>query len=746
MSQIGAGESTIAIEEEQPQVPQIEGVPTTTVLALGVALRGPVGKATPIDSYEDFLRIFGGDTGNGFLSHAVRGFYAEGGQSSRMYVSRVVHHSNVEDPDTKTSAAGTVDIDTDDVLPSAATVVGLNVGPFDLEPGDTLLLAVDGNSALTATFNATAASRNSGGAGPFALSNGQTLTLKVDGGSLQTITFSTSEFANIGAATRAEVVAVLNAQLRYARASDITTNVKIASDVRGTSSSLEIVGGTANSALSFALGTATGTGNVADIDEVTVAEVKTIVEAAVATCTVSNAGGAARFTSNTTGGSSSIQVTAASTADDELGVDNAVHTGSTGAAQPTLTIDAKYDGAYSDKVSVKVLAATNGVAEAFDFQVINDGVVTAYPNLTMDPDADRFALTVLNDATTGSPLVELVDLGLVGTALQRRPANGTYGPLEGGDDGLASLGDNDFVGTEVGQTGLYSFDGITEGAILICPDRATPVVHNSMITYCEVHREGSIFAILDPPASLSATQMVEYVKSTALLLQSSEFAAIYWPRVLVQNPNTAIYGNAATITVPPSGIIAGVYARNDSKAGGVYTQPAGVNEGRMLTVQGFETEEQQNPKRRALVFPNRINPLTADNGIAPYVDGARTLKSNGNWASVGQRRGVIFIEQSIKGRNGGGLQFARHKNNTVSLRRQCQRATERFLEEQIPLGAFKSTNPAQAFFVDFGEALNPPNLVSKGRMRARIGLATNAPAEFISLLFSEDTRSEAQTQ
>lgn len=43
-----------------------------------------------------------------------------------------------------------------------------------------------------------------------------------------------------------------------------------------------------------------------------------------------------------------------------------------------------------------------------------------------------------------------------------------------------------------------------------------------------------------------------------------------------------------------------------------------------------------------------------------YIDGLRTLKGNGNFPYVAERRGVIFIERSLK----QGLQFARHKNNT----------------------------------------------------------------------------------
>src|SRR5690606_14719760 len=116
----------------------------------------------------------------------------------------------------------------------------------DLEPGDTLAVAVDGGAPATATFDATPAARETGNAEPFALADGQTLTVAIDGGPVQLITFLASEFAALGAATAAEVAAVINAKIAGAKAA-VTgggTRVTITSDRRGTSSSVEITGGT----------------------------------------------------------------------------------------------------------------------------------------------------------------------------------------------------------------------------------------------------------------------------------------------------------------------------------------------------------------------------------------------------------------------------------------------------------------------------------------------------------------------
>jgi hypothetical protein len=735
MSQAGTGASKITIEEEDPKLIQIQGVPTAVPGFLGVSEKGPVGVATLLTAHEDYVKIFGDDVANGKLSHLVRGFFGEGGQ--QCWVARTVHYSNIDDASSKTSAAATVNVNTGATSATSGTNLGANIGPFNLEPGDTIVASIDGGGNATATFTATAASRK-GNAEPFALSNGQNLTISVDGGSVQTIAFLTGEFVSIGAATAEEVAAVINAKIvgAHATVTDAGTTVTITSDRRGTSSGINVTGGTANGAFGYSVGNLAGTGNVANIDAVTVAEVKTIVEAAIAGCTVTNAGGAVRITTNATGPSSSVQVIASSTADDELGLDNAVHSGTTGAALATLRVDAKYDGEYGNVVSVKIAAASNGEAESFDLQVLDDGrVEKSFPNLTMDSTAQRYAPTVVNARDTGSTLVILTDLALAGTTLSRRPANATVGPMTGGNDGLSGIVDLDYVGSSVENTGMYAFDKVDTQSLLSC-DRATPAVHNAMTAYCEIWRDGAVFPVMDPPEGLSAIEMVTYVQTTAALLESSEFGEIFWPRVTVINPNRALYGNVDNIVVPPSGIICGVKARNDALEGGIYESSAGIEFGAMRTVTGFETDECLDEKRRDIVYPKRINPLTSGTGKPRFIDGAVTLKSTGNFPFTSQRRAAIFIEQSTK----NGLEFVRHRNNTDALRAACDRTVRSFLRGEMRKGAFASMDPATAFFVDFGKGLNTDAVIFAAQLIGRIGLALNTPAEWVILKFSKDTR------
>ena len=407
-----------------------------------------------------------------------------------------------------------------------------------------------------------------------------------------------------------------------------------------------------------------------------------------------------------------------------------------GSPLATLRVDGKYDGTYAASFSVKVSAPTSGETGYFNFEVLDASGLSLeiYPNVTMDDTDPRYIVDVVNDEDNGSSRIAVADLNSATAPPDNSPALATSA-LTGGNDGLTSLADADYVGSSASSTGLRALDLVDDLTLLAVPGIATSGVHNAMITYAEETRGGQVFAVLDPPAAQSASQIITYVTSTAAIGGLSEYGAIYWPRIKVLNPNASVFGKGASITVPPSGHICGMFARNDSaKQFGVFTPPAGTEEGKLFGCIGFETDEVLKEEVRDLVFPKRINPITTMKGFARYVDGARTLKGDGNFPTIGQRRGVSFTERSIK----LGLQFARHKNNTSDLRAVLQRTCYAFLKAETDAGCFSSKDPALAFFVDFGDALNPattPNVVT-----GRIGLATAQPAEYIVLKFSQDTR------
>lgn len=734
--------SKVVIQEEQPRIRNIVGVPTAITSGVGLAERGPVNVATEIVSFEGYVAVFGAFTANAqALPLAVQGFFENGG--SKIWITRVVHYTDITNAGTITSTAATISLLTSVTAPTAGAVTSTNAPTYNMSAAETLIIDTDGVGDQTATFDAASATVTGANSETFALVNLEefTFTLQAPFG-LQTVEFLTAEFVAIGTATAAEVAAVINAKTVGCSAADVAGAVVITVDQEGTGSSIGTfaeVTGTAMAKIGFTALSDTGTGDVADINAVTFAEVKTVVEA-----DITNGSGVTvsldttiTITSNTTGAASSVAVNATSTADTILGLDNATHSGTTGAAVATLTADAKYDGDYGNDLQTQVSTASSGDTSEFNLTVIEDGnIAEVFPNVTMDDTLANFVEDVVNDENSGSQLINVVDVDAgIGSALFDRPANVTA-TLVGGSDGGA-ITDTDFVGSSTTATGLRSFDTINEIRLLIVPGVSTSIVQNGMITYAETTRSGSMFCVLDSPAGNSAAQIRTYVKTTAILKESTEFAGMFWPRIKVANPNRSVFGNTNTIVAAPSGHICGKMAKSDAaQPGNVYEAPAGEGFGDLRGALGVETDEVNDEAKRDLVFPDLINPITNLEGEPVRIDGARTLKSSGPFPTIGERRGVIFIEQSLK----TGLNFSRFRKIKRALLNQLLRSARAFMITQTRNGAFASDDPATAFFLDFSAALNTAITAQARTTVGRVGIATAKPNEFLILRISQDQR------
>ncbi len=747
-----AGASRVEVARVSNATPQIPTRSPTYAAFVGVAEMGPIGAPgvadanggiPPTTSWAEWSALYGGYTANAQdLPLAVKNFFDEGGRLC--YTSRVVHCTTATNPTTATSAAATLNLTTDTVDASAGSVTSTEVGPYALTTGDTILVAVDGGGASTTTLTATAASRESS-AGPWNLADGDTILATINGTAV-TFTIAATAVVDIDAVTAVEMVAIFNAKLASlnpsVRAEALVVNagkVTLRTTWKGTGASLNITGGTANAGLlAFTTGALAGGGNVADIDAVTVAELKTRIEAAVAGCTVSNAGGATKITSNTTGGSSSIQVTAASTADDEIGFDNAVHSGGASGSGDTLQIDALWDGVYGNSLSLRVAAAASGDTTRFDLAVLRGGIVVeSWKGLSLDATDALYVETVVNSGygtQKASTLIRVTDLLIAYPSPDNLPVAGTFGPMAGGDDGLTSIADADYYGGQSagGSTGFYVFNEVDRIDLLAAPGRATSSVHNQGITYCEVAREGHTFFVAEVPSGNTVSAARTYVTDTAALKELSEFGAIYAPWIRVDNPNTAIFGNDATVIAPPSGAIMGMMCRVDAaKEGGAFTHPAG-QAGTLRTARGLETNEYEDKTKRGLAFDDRINPIRAQRGKPRYVDGARCLKSTGPFPFVGASRGAMLVTNELL----AAYDSERQAPIQTALYTRLATAASVYLGKLTKAGCFFSNVNEEAWFVDFGPGLNLPANVEAAEVIGNWGLNIAPPAEFIFINLS----------
>lgn len=737
----------VVVLEEEPKVPAITALPSAVLGIVGLAERGPIADRNLFTSFDEYTQMHGGFVAFADAPVAVHGFFYNGG--SFLWFSRTNHFTDLTDPTSYTATKGSRMLQTAGTGSAPAAVRCATPGPWDLRTHggpavDQLDISVDGGAPVSPIFNGTRAMIADTTVYPIApLVPGVTLDVRVDGGAPFTVLFAGGE------TLASQIADAINAQVLGGHAEvNLGGQVEVYSDTFGTNSTIQISGGTAMPPLVFAAGVVSGIGNVASMAAVTPAEAEAVIEAAfgpgVVDVTVES-DDTVTVATVATGPTHNIQVLASSTADGPMGFDNTLHSGSSLLPENTLLVAGKTPGAYAGNVTVNVASASSGVVAEFNFQVLENGLVKeTFPNVTMDSAAVNYVETVVNHATSGSDLVVVTDQGLVYAPVLKRPAPGLSAALAGGDDGLVGLADSDFIGNEAGPTGLFCFDLVDGITILAVPGQTSAAVQTAALDYAEVHRGGSMFVVLDPPAGYTAAQMVAWLAASGLE-ERSEFGAVYWPRIKVVNPSKAVYGSSDYLTVPPSGWIAGLYAKNDAKIGGIYESPAGIGGGFGIIrgLVGVEDDPNGNAyhevldeKKRDLIYPHRINPICKLSGTPWHIDGGRTLKSTGNFPNVGERRGVIFISASIR----SGLIVMKHRYNNADNRRKANRIITAFLLREMAKDAFRSKDPKLAFYVDSSDQLNPVVNEFAGIMTIRVGLATNKPGEFIVVIITQDTR------
>lgn len=191
--------------------------------------------------------------------------------------------------------------------------------------------------------------------------------------------------------------------------------------------------------------------------------------------------------------------------------------------------------------------------------------------------------------------------------------------------------------------------------------------------------------------------------------------------------------NKSTLTLAPSGAIAGVYARVDSERG-VWKAPANVDLRYVLAPTVSVTSEEQELLNIDATSGKSINAIRSFTGKGTLVWGSRTLAGNDNeWRYVPVRRFFNFAEESIK----KATEFVVFEPNDANTWLRTKAMIENFLTTQWRAGALAGAKPEDAFYVSVGLGSTMTALdILEGRMNIEIGMAVVRPAEFIILKFS----------
>jgi hypothetical protein len=245
-------------------------------------------------------------------------------------------------------------------------------------------------------------------------------------------------------------------------------------------------------------------------------------------------------------------------------------------------------------------------------------------------------------------------------------------------------------------------------------------VQSALIEQCERLRDR--IALLDVPAGAALDD--ELGVGAARVWRSrfdTKYAAFYYPWLRVVDP----LRGAASLTrdVPPTGHVAGQYARTDFEVG-VHKAPANAP---LQWTQ--DVTVQVNDATHGVLNPLGINVVRTLPGRGIRIFGARTLTDEGLWRYVNVRRLLMMIEKAVC----ISTQWAVFEPNDHVTRNKIRLALTTFLLTLWRKGALAGNTPDASFFVKCDEENNPAAERAAGRLLAVVGVAPAVPFEFVVL-------------
>lgn len=210
-------------------------------------------------------------------------------------------------------------------------------------------------------------------------------------------------------------------------------------------------------------------------------------------------------------------------------------------------------------------------------------------------------------------------------------------------------------------------------------------------------------------------------------------SAVVSDQTEVYNAVSSFIRNNTVVTLPPSGAIAGVYARVDGSRG-VWKAPANVSIAKVNKPAVTITNDLNDGLNVDATSGKSVNAIRSFAGKGILVWGARTLAGNDNeWRYVSVRRFFNFVEESVKNAIGSFVFEPNDANTWVKVRSMI----ENFLTLQWRDGALVGAKPEDAFYVNVGlnQTMSAGDIFN-GTMIVEIGMAAVRPAEFIVLRFS----------
>ena len=392
---------------------------------------------------------------------------------------------------------------------------------------------------------------------------------------------------------------------------------------------------------------------------------------------------------------------------------------------PTLLVKAKEPGQEVEVTIVTPSTDEGATEDQFDVTFKVGGEAETFTGLTFSK--AKGAKSAAQTINSKSKLVAVEDLEASGSLTDRIPAMGTFKVAAPTTTALQKIDVNaqTFEGDVAERKGIGALEAIEEITMLCAPDLMSAykagalddsglmAAQLAMIAHCE--NMGDRVAILDTPPDLAPQKAAKWRRDDAGY--DSKYAALYYPWIEV------VDGDGKPFMLPPSGHVAGIFARVDSERG-VHKAPASEVVRGALGLEMQITRGEQD-----ILNPMGVNCIRKFPGRGIRVWGARTLSSDPAWRYVPVRRLFNFVEESIR----EGTQWVVFEPNDQFLWGRVTRDISAFLRNVWRTGALFGTTPEQAFYVKCDEELNPSEVRDAGMLIVEIGMSPVKPGRVCHL-------------
>ncbi|MEU0405816.1 phage tail sheath C-terminal domain-containing protein, partial [Streptomyces sp. NPDC006197] len=273
-------------------------------------------------------------------------------------------------------------------------------------------------------------------------------------------------------------------------------------------------------------------------------------------------------------------------------------------------------------------------------------------------------------------------------------------------------------------TAFQQLDNLTDFSLLAVPGVGSAEMLNLGMGYCANRPLQEVFYIGETGSDTDTAEKAVVFRKR--LTSANSYGALYFPWVKAPD----LTGRSKDpVLVPPSGYIAGLYARIDASRG-VWKAPAG-SQASLNGAVGLAVEV--NDVQHGNLNPIGVDVIRRFPGVGVVAFGARTVASDPEWAYVPVRRTAIMLRVSIY----YGIQWAVFEPNDEALWAQLRLNIGSFMTTLFRRGAFQGTTPTQGFFVKCDKETTTQADIDAGVVNVQVGFAPLKPAEFVIVQISQ---------